>query len=218
MLHVRAQVAYQRLGLLSAVVHHVPLRHGVVREDVGVQLPAAVAHADLQRLELALLGLRQGIVGGDEVGEQGVAAVLRPRARRRRLAVKDRGVARLGDMSVASSSGGHHSPGFTSPSLARSFNGWPKSTGTPRDAARDAARDATLSRLENKVSDLEMKLSKIDRWKAEISGKCWGISEELQPQIQRIHQLEMRMFEWRKELESDTREKVFMLNKVLINV
>merc|ERR1712232_466108 len=68
---------------------------------------------------------------------------------------------------------------------------------------------------ENKVMDLEAKMSKLDWWKAEISGKCWGISEELQPHVQRIHQLEMRMWEWRKDLENDTREKISSLERHL---
>jgi len=73
----------------------------------------------------------------------------------------------------------------------------------------DRMRDSAMARLDAKVAHMETaQLPRLDKRVAELSGNYKGLSEEMQSQIHRIDQMDTRLWEWRNQLDEETRNKV----------
>jgi len=68
-------------------------------------------------------------------------------------------------------------------------------------------RDIALSRVESKMTALEVLQPKLDCRVAELSGSYKGLSDEMQAQIRRIDVVDSRLWEWRHVLEEEIRTK-----------
>uniref|UniRef100_A0A7S4VJZ7 Uncharacterized protein n=1 Tax=Alexandrium monilatum TaxID=311494 RepID=A0A7S4VJZ7_9DINO len=72
----------------------------------------------------------------------------------------------------------------------------------------ERSRDSALTRLDSKVSTMELLQPKVDRRIAEINGNLKALSEESQTQIRRMDQMDSRHWEWRHKLEEEIRGKL----------
>lgn len=82
----------------------------------------------------------------------------------------------------------------------------------------DRMREAAFSRLDEKVQMAEGMHSKIDRRLVELVGTFTGLSEEVQSQTRRIDAVDDRLWEWRHQLEEETRTKQAELEQSLHKV
>lgn len=68
-------------------------------------------------------------------------------------------------------------------------------------------REAAFKTIEEKMHTTEGAQPRLDRRIAELTGNFKGLSDEMQSQIRRVDAMDERLWEWRKEMEEDFRQK-----------
>lgn len=76
-----------------------------------------------------------------------------------------------------------------------------------RQLSMSTGQQANTQRLEERVGQLEGLQPKMDRRIAELTGNIKGLSDEMQAQIRRVDVMDERLWEWRRQVDEDLRQK-----------
>lgn len=78
----------------------------------------------------------------------------------------------------------------------------------------DRLREMAFSRVETKMSSIEVFQPKLERGLSELKGNYKGLSEEVQAQIRKIEEINTRMWECRHQWEDEDRIKFTEVDKI----